>query len=93
MPRYFNTVKLATASKQQVARHIVPLVEKLSPTSINQYLNIVCILHVEQGYGDPLQSYYITSLLQGIKCEHAAPPNQKRPIASKLVMSLYNCWI
>ena len=81
---------MVPASKKQVARYIVYLVDKLSPSSILQYINVIRILHLEKGYDNPLQSYYVTSLLQGIKREHAAPPAQKLPITPKILLAMYH---
>jgi hypothetical protein len=70
-------------SQINLARYIAYLEAKLAFTSIKQYLNIVRLIHLENGLPNPLKSsWYIQSLLSGCK---RALGNQCKP---KLPMTL-----
>ena len=70
---YFN-YELVPASTVQICRYAVFLARTLKPSSVRQYLNIVRLLHVENGYDNPMRdNWKISSLLKGIERAKGSP--------------------
>lgn len=51
-------------------------------TTVQEYLNVVRILHLEQGHANPLADFQLSSVLQGIKRQKGNRPNYKLPICT-----------
>jgi len=75
-------------SQQDLARYIVHLIDTLSASSVPLYLNVVRLLHLENNYPNPIQSFYITTLLQGIRRELSTPPSQSLPITPSILHAM-----
>ena len=68
------------------------LARSLKPSSINGYLNIVRILHLESGLPNPLaDNFQLKNLKKGIAGVKGSPPSQKLPITSKILLNIRNC--
>ena len=62
------------ASNSTLLAYIAFLARSLKPTSINNYLNIVCILHLDAGLDNPLKdNFAILNLKRGIARELGTP--------------------
>jgi len=79
--------------QQDLARYIVHLIDTLSASSVPLYLNVVRLLHLENNCPNPIQTFYITALLQGIRRELATPPSQSLPITPSILYLCPRCWI
>ena len=79
----------APVSTQNLARYVVHLTGFLAPSSVSLYLNIVRIYHLENGCPNPLEHFYITSLLKGVHRELSKPPTQKLPITPQILYSVF----
>ena len=66
------------ASTVNICRYIVYLARTKRFSSINQYLNIIRLLHLENNLPHPYENnYHITSLLKGVKRVKGDIPNAK----------------
>lgn len=65
------------------------LARTLSGSSIVSYLNIVKLMHEEQGLSDPLDSWDLKMVKRGIQRKIGKPPNQKLPITTQLLSLLH----
>jgi hypothetical protein len=69
--------------------YVSHLAQKLSPTSIPGYLNVVRLLHVEAGLPNPLcENWEITLLKRGINRLKGKPPQQKLPITIEFLRKI-----
>ncbi len=67
------------------------LARRLKFTSIQQYLNILRVLHLELGLPNPiLDNWHLRSLLQGIKKSKADSTNRKLPITPELLLKFHS---
>ena len=65
------------------------LAKRIKPSSVRQYLNIVRLLHVENGYVNPLQdNWKLKSTLRGIDRIHGSPIIRKAPITPDLLLKM-----
>ena len=64
-----------------LGRYIAFLGTKLSYISVRQYLNVVRIMHLDDGYSYPLSdNWYLTSILKGMRRQKGDGFNQKLSI-------------
>jgi hypothetical protein len=69
--------------------YVSHLAQKLSPTSIPGYLNVIRLLHVEAGLPNPLcENWEITLLKRGINRLKGKPPQQKLPITVEFLRKI-----
>lgn len=66
------------------------LARTLSSSSIGGYLNIVKLMHEEQGHSNPLEIWECRMMRRGIQRKLGKPPNQKLPITPQLLVSIYS---
>jgi hypothetical protein len=72
---------LVPASTQQILRYAAYLARSRGPSTTQQYLNIIRILHLEHDLDNPLVGKWkIQSLLQGIKRSKGSLPQYKLPL-------------
>lgn len=75
-----------------VLRYIAFLARSLSPNSIPNYLNVIRILHLQNGLPNPLQDPLLNwryhMILRGIQREHGQPTRQKLPITPHILRSI-----
>lgn len=69
------------ASSQVICRYVAYLAQTMCPSSIKQYLNVVRILHLENGMQNPVQDDYILkSVIKGIERVKGNFVRRKLPI-------------
>ena len=77
-------------SQADLGRYIAYLSRRLTFNSIRQYLNIVRLLHLENGHPNPLNNnWYISSILKGVRRVKGDTCNQKLPITLELLQSIF----
>jgi len=78
------------AENQTILRYVVFLSRTIKPQSIRCYLSVIRILHLENGYKNPLEyNYLLTTLLKGIDSHRGTPPVQKLPITLELLSKMF----
>ena len=83
--------KPVPAATITIARYVAHLSGVIAPASIQLYLNVVKLLHVERGYPNPLaDNFYVSSLLKGISRRLSAPPSQKFPITPSILLRIHS---
>ena len=74
-------IPLVPISSCNLGRYIAFLGSRLCYSSVRQYLNIVRIMHLEAGYGNPLSdNWYVASILKGLRRHKGDGSKQKLPI-------------
>ena len=66
------------------------LARTLNPSSIGSYLNIVKLMHEEQGFSNPLDNWELKMLKKGITRKLGKPPSQKLPITPQLLSLIHS---
>ena len=64
------------------------LSDRLKPSSVRQYLNVVRLIHVECGFENPLDSWLLTSTLRGIRRIHGDSVSRKEPITPSMLLAI-----
>lgn len=86
--KYFE-YELLPATTLQICRYAVFLARTLKPSSVRQYLNIIRIIHLDNGYENPFaNNWKVTSLLKGIDRAKGTPPAQKLPILPEHLLQI-----
>lgn len=78
------------AAPQTIIYYTVFLARSLSPSSIPGYLNIIKLMHAEQGLPDPLDNWELHSVNKGINRCLGRPPKQKLPITVHILHKIYD---
>ena len=90
---YFDYT-IIPASSCTILHYIVFLANSLAPQSIPNYLNIICIIHLQAGYKDPLEDDFLHfsyhQLLRGIKRLIGFKVKQKLPITPEILVRMYS---
>jgi hypothetical protein len=61
----------------------------MRPSSVKQYLNMVRILHLENGYPNPIEGdYFLTSVLKGVQRTKGNFSKKKLPITPAILRSI-----
>ena len=77
-------------SQVDLVRYIAFLSRRLSFSSVRQYLNIVRLMHLENGHTNPLtNNWYVASILKGVRRVKGDFVNQKLPITQELLRSIF----
>ena len=77
-------------SQQDMACYVGCLAQRLQYSSLKQYLNIVRILHEEAGLPNPVsQSWFLSSLLRGVKRCKGDPCKPKLPITGNILCGIF----
>ena len=77
------------ASQTTLLTYIAFLSRTLQPSSIQNYLNIIRILHLDSGLVNPLKdNYAVSNLKKGISRAKGSPPKQKFPITCKILLDI-----
>ena len=85
---YFGCTPVPTTAKT-VVLYAAFLARSLSSNSIPGYLNIVKLMHLEQGLDNPLDNWQLRAITKGIKRTIGRPPKQKLPITVDLLHCIY----
>ena len=72
-----------------LSRYAVYLARTMKPTSISAYMNVVRILHLELEHPNPLDDWYLSTVLRGIKNSNSVPPKQMLPITPGIIRQMY----
>ena len=79
------------ASTITLSRYAAFLARSLSAASIPAYLNIVRILHLEHGLGDPTKNnFHLATTLRGIRRCKGLTVSQKTPMTPEMLLSMKN---
>jgi hypothetical protein len=69
--------------------YVAHLARTLLPTSINVYLNIIRIIHLEAGFDNPLvDNFELQMIKRGINRAKGVPPKQKAPLTVEMLVRL-----
>ena len=72
-----------------LGRYIAFLGAKLCYSSVKQYLNIVRIMHLENGFSNPLSNnWYLSSILKGLRRHKGDGISQKLPITVSILQGI-----
>lgn len=83
-------IPLVPISKQNLARYIAHLSQRLCFNSIVNYLNIVRLLHEEAELVVPLESHFIQSVLKGVKRSLGDTRTKKLPITPTIIRGIFS---
>lgn len=77
------------AEEENVCMYAAYLSRRIKYNSLRQYLNIVRLLHIENGYPNPLDCWSLKSTLRGIKRLKGDSVERKEPVTPLLLLKLY----
>ena len=74
-------------AQKTLLAYIAFLARTLKPTSVNNYLNIIRLLHLDAGLDNPMEgNFEVSNLKKGIARELGTPPVQKLPITCEMLV-------
>lgn len=74
------------ANNDVLCKYVAYLAHSLCPNSIRQYLNVIRILHLENGFANPLQeNFCLNSVLRGVQRCKGNFISQKLPITVEIL--------
>ena len=76
------------ASSDTICNYVVFLSRSLSVSSIPCYMNVVRLMHIEQGFENPLKGYDYSIVVKGINRQLGRPPKQKLPITVDILVRI-----
>ena len=77
------------ATNDTISRYAAFLASSLKFTSVKQYMNIIRLMHVEWGLGNPLENNFIvSSLLKGIRRSLGDTSRQKKTITPQILRAI-----
>lgn len=77
--------------EKTVALYVAYLADRLSYSSITKYINVLRLLHLEAGFPSPLGSWYISSVLKGVRRDKGDRVMQKLPITPHILLGIKSC--
>lgn len=86
-----NNIAPVPISSANLGRYIAHLSLKLSFSSLRNYPSVVRILHLEAGKPNPLDSYYISSILKGARRVLGEVSKPKLPITIDILKQVFSC--
>ena len=87
---YFG-YKIVPCNTKTLVRYIIFLARNHVPSSVKQYLNVIRLIHLENGYENPLkENYVLNSVTKGIARVKGVPPKRKLPITPELLIAFYH---
>lgn len=86
-----NNIAPVPISSANLGRYIAHLSLKLSFSSLRNYLSVVRILHLEAGKPNPLDSFYISSILKGARRVLGEVSKPKLPITIDILKQVFSC--
>lgn len=85
---YFKLEPVPITQSSLIA-YIAYLARSLKPASINCYLNIIRLLHLDAGLANPLEgNFEVANLKKGIARQLGSPPIQKLPITCEILRDI-----
>lgn len=80
---------LAPISDSNLVRYIAYLARSISPQSIDKYLNVIRLIHLELGYKNPLENkHLVQSVLKGVARHKGLSVDKKLPISPTLLLNI-----
>ena len=77
------------ADNNIICQYVAFLAQSMCYTSVRQYLNVIRILHMENGYSNPLQdNYAVNSVLKGVQRMKGNYVKRKLPITLDILESI-----
>lgn len=77
------------ASSTMIAKYAAYLARSLKPASVRQYINIIRVLHLEEGLSNPLDgNWYVKSTLKGIDRLLGEPTKRKSPVTPEILWKI-----
>jgi hypothetical protein len=77
------------ASSDVICRYVAHLAQTMCSNSVRQYLNVIRILHLENGYDNPLQDDFALKLvLKGVQRVKGMSVRRKLPITLNILQSI-----
>jgi integrase len=87
---FFYDLVPIPASQETLACYVAHLARTLKPVSVNIYLNIIRLMHVEAGFPNPLfENYELAMIKRGLLRARGEPPVQKAPLTVEILISLH----
>lgn len=78
-------------SRVNLCRFAAYLARKLNYTTVQQYLNVVRIIHLENGYENPLTgNFRLQAITQGIKRTKGNEPHYRLPLSPEDLLKIYS---
>lgn len=76
-------------SATDLGRYVAFLATKLSFSSVRQYLNVVRLIHMEAGHGNPLtDNWFLSTLMKGLRRKKGDATSQKLPITRDILQGI-----
>lgn len=85
-----NGINMVPISQINLARYIAYLSLKCKYSSIVNYLSVVRLLHLERGYPNPLETYWVSTLKKGTRRLLGDTPNRKLPITPAILLGIFS---
>ncbi|XP_052069783.1 uncharacterized protein LOC127708704 [Mytilus californianus] len=82
-------IALVPLSPLNLARYVAYLSARLQFNSINNYLSIIRLLHLEAGITSPLESFFMDSVLKGAKRVLGCTVHSKLPLTPKILNEIF----
>ncbi|CAC5376940.1 unnamed protein product [Mytilus coruscus] len=82
-------IALVPLSPLNLARYVAYLPARLQFNSINNYLSIIRLLHLEAGITSPLESFFMDSVLKGAKRVLGCTVHSKLPLTPKILNEIF----
>ena len=89
---FCNTYRVdpVPASQETLTVYMAYLARRLSSNSIQGYMNVIRLLHLEAGFENPLEANWdLKMIFKGISRQLGQPPKQKSPITAKILQLLH----
>jgi hypothetical protein len=78
------------ASQETLNCYVAHLARTMSPSSINVYLNIIRIMHLEAGFANPLENNFeVMMIKRGVNRVKGVPAKQKDPMTVEILIELF----
>lgn len=77
------------ATSEQLCKYAAYLASTMKPCSVRQYINVVKLLHVENGFKNPLEGdWFLSTVLKGIDRTNGVQAHRKLPITLDILRSV-----
>ena len=77
------------AEHETLCCYVAFLARSLSASSVNSYLNIIRILHLDAGLANPLDNWELSMIKRGVCRMKGVPPKQKFPITLGILREIF----
>jgi integrase len=83
-------VEPVPASQETLTSYMAFLARSLSANSIQGYMNVIRLLHLESGFSNPLEENWdLKMTFKGISRQMGQPPKQKSPVTAQILLLLH----